>query len=117
MVKPPITITCECGEQRAVAYGERWVCQRCRRSWNTEQIPVDEYERLLHRVRRRKLEALGLGAIFAAVLILLIAFVGSKFIIVIPLVMTAWLFVYLPIWRRRVRAAARDAPQWELHPE
>jgi hypothetical protein len=117
MAKPPITITCECGESRAVPYGERWVCERCRRSWNTEQIPAEEYEGLLRRVRRRKLEALGLAAILVAVLASLLVFGGARFILVLPLVMMAWLFLYLPFWRRRVRAAARTAPHWELRPE
>jgi hypothetical protein len=117
MTKPPITITCKCGESEAVPYGERWVCDRCRRSWNTEQIPAEEYEGLLRRVRRRKLEALGFGAILAAVLVPLIVFAGPSFIGLVPLVMAAWLFLYLPFWRRRVHAAARAAPQWELRPE
>jgi hypothetical protein len=117
MAKPPITIRCECGETNAVPYRERWVCGRCRRTWNTGQIPPEEYEGLLRRVRRRKLEALALGAILAAVLVPLLAFGGTRFLGLVPLVMAAWLFFYLPFWRRRVRAAARSAPQWDLRPE
>jgi hypothetical protein len=29
----------------------------------------------------------------------------------------AWMFLYMPFWRRRVRRAAANAPRWELHPE
>src|SRR3712207_76550 len=35
---PPITITCECGEKRALRYGTRWTCERCGRTWDTNQI-------------------------------------------------------------------------------
>ena len=117
MAKPPITINCECGETKAVSYGERWVCDRCRRAWNTGQIPADEYEGLLRRVRRRELEALLAAGIVGGVLVALVVFGGARFILLIPLVMIAWLFIYLPFWRRRVHAAARSAPQWELRPE
>jgi hypothetical protein len=114
---PPITIRCECGEAKEVAYGERWRCERCGRSWNTQQIPAEEYEGLLRRMRRHKLEALAMAAIAAAVMIPLIVVVSSGFIFLVPMVMTAWLFLFLPLWRRRYRRTAQGAPRWELHPE
>ena len=117
MGKPPITIKCECGDTRAVAYGERWRCERCGRSWNTQQIPAEEYEGLLRRVRRHKIEAIAAGAITAGVLLPLIVFGGTRFILLIPAVMMAWLFLFLPFWRRRYRRTARGGPRWELHPE
>jgi len=117
VAKPPITIRCECGATRDVAYGDRWRCETCGRSWNTQQIPAEEYEGLLRRVRRHQLEALALAGVAAAVLVPLIVFVGSGFILLVPAVMAAWLFVFLPFWRRRYRRTARDAPHWQLHPE
>jgi hypothetical protein len=117
MAKPPITITCECGEQRYVAYGERWQCERCGRAWNTRQIPEEAYEGLLRRVRRHKLEAIGAALVTAAVMIPLIVVVSSRFIAFVPMVMAVWLFLFLPYWRRRYRRTAHDAPHWELHPE
>ena len=117
MRRPPITITCECGESKEVAYGERWRCERCGRSWNTQQIPPEEYEGLLRRVRRHKLEVLAMAAIGAAVLIPLIVVVSPGFILLTPIVISAWLFLVLPFWRRRYRRTAREAPRWELHPE
>jgi Flp pilus assembly protein TadB len=117
MKLPPITIKCECGETKDVAYGQRWVCEVCHRSWNTQQIPAEEYEGLLRRVRRHKLEALAAAAIAAAVMVPLIVVVSSGFVYLIPMVMLLWLFVLLPFWRRRYRRTARDAPRWELHPE
>ena len=117
MKRPPITIKCECGEVKNVVYGQRWVCDRCQRSWNTNQIPAEEYEGLLRRVRRHKVEALAMAAIAAAVLVPLIVVVNSGFIAVIPPVMAMWLFMFLPFWRRRYRRTAHGAPRWNLHPE
>lgn len=117
MGKPPITITCDCGESQDVPYGERWRCGRCGRSWDTRQIPLEQYEGLLRRMRRVRIEALGLAALIAAVLIPLIVFVNTGFIFVVPVIAAVWLFIYLPTWRRRARRAAREAPRWELHPE
>jgi Flp pilus assembly protein TadB len=117
MRRPPITIKCECGETRAVAYGERWRCESCGRSWNTQQIPAEEYEGLLRRMRRHQFEALAAAALAAAVFVPLIVAVSSRFILLIPMVMTIWLFLFLPFWRRRYRRTARGAPRWELHPE
>ena len=117
MRRPPITIKCECGETKDVAYGERWRCERCGRSWNTQNIPVEEYEGLLRRMRRHKLEVLAVAGLMAAVLVPLIVVVSSRFIAVVPMVMAIWLFVLLPFWRRRYHRTARGAPRWELHPD
>jgi Flp pilus assembly protein TadB len=117
MRRLPITIRCECGETRDVVYGERWRCERCGRSWNTQQIPPEEYEGLLRRVRRHKLEALAAAALLAAVLVPLIVVVSSGFILLVPMVMAMWLFLFLPFWRRRYRRTAQGAPRWELRPE
>jgi hypothetical protein len=117
VAKPPITISCECGEKRDVAYGERWQCEKCGRSWNTAQIPAEEYEQLLRSVRRHKLEALVAAAVSAAILAPLIIFVSASFIGLVPLAMVGWLVGFLPRWRRRYRRTARTAPRWQLHPE
>lgn len=115
--RPPITIRCDCGTTKEVAYGERWQCESCGRSWNTQQIPAEEYESLLRQVRRHKIEALAAVAIAAAVMIPLIVVVSSRFLLLVPFLMAAWLFLALPFWRRRYRQTARDTPRWKLHPE
>ncbi len=117
MRKPPITIKCDCGEVGSVAYGERWECGTCHRSWDTRQIPGEEYDGLLRRVRRHQLEVLAMAVVAAAVLVPLIVAFGSRFIMLTPIVLAAWLFLVLPSWRRRYRRTAREAPRWELHPE
>ena len=116
MGRPPISITCECGEKKKVAYGERWRCERCGRSWNTQQIPAEEYDSLLRRMRRHKIEALAAAAIALAVFIPLIV-VSARFILLLPPAMMIWLFVFLPYWRRRYHRTASGAPRWQLHPE
>jgi Flp pilus assembly protein TadB len=117
MSRPPITISCDCGERREIPYGERWKCESCGRSWDTRQIPAEEYESLLRRMRRVRLEAFGFAALLAAVFVPLIVLVSTSFIFLVPIVAAAWLFLYLPIWRRKTRRVAREAPRWELHPE
>jgi hypothetical protein len=117
LYKPPITIRCECGQTRDVAYGERWQCEACGRSWNTRQIPAEEYEGLLRRIRRHQFEAIAAAAVSAAVMVPLIVVISSRFIALVPVVMAVWLFMFLPFWRRRYHRSARAAPRWELHPE
>ena len=117
MKRPPITVTCDCGESKEVPYSERWKCERCGRVWNTEQIPAEEYEGLLRRMRRLQLLALGVALAVAVVLIPLIVFVSPRFIALAILAVFLWISVFVPYWRRTVRHAARSAPRWELHPE
>jgi hypothetical protein len=116
MAKPPITITCECGQNKKVPYGATWQCEQCGRSWNTQQIPAEDYDDLLRRMRRHKLEAVGAGvlalAIFAPLVVL-----NARFFLLLPPAMMIWLFVLLPYWRRRYRRTAYSAPRWQLHPE
>jgi hypothetical protein len=117
MKQPPITITCECGERKEVAYGDVWECEQCGRRWNTGQIPAAEYEGLLRTMRRFRLEVLAFALVAAAVLVPLIVFVNAAFIFLAPIAAAGWLFLYLPHWRRKIRRAAGEAPKWELDPE
>src|SRR5439155_18542878 len=107
MRKPPITIKCECGEAKDVAYGERWRCERCGRSWNTQNIPAEAYEGLLRRMRRHKLAVLGVAGLMAASLVPLVGVVSSRFIMVVRMGVALWLFVLLPFCRRTYRRTAR----------
>jgi hypothetical protein len=117
MKGPPITVNCECGRTRLVPYGETWACEECGRRWDTGQIPQADYEGLLRRIRRYRLEILGLAFLALAVFVPLIVFVNQKFVFVAAVLAFAWMFVYMPFWRRRVRRAAREAPTWNLRAE
>jgi hypothetical protein len=113
---PPIRITCECGEEGSVQYGSTWACD-CGRRWNTAQIPATAYEGRRRRMRRLELEILGFALVVLVVFVPLVLFVDSAFLFPALVVAAAWMFLYMPFWRRRVRHAAADAPRWELHPE
>lgn len=114
---PPIAITCECGESGAVPYGETWTCESCGRRFDTTQIPAEEYERRRRRMRRFQLEILAFGVVLLVVFVPLVLFVESGYLFLGLIVGLAWMFLYMPLWRRRVRRAAADAPRWDLRPE
>ena len=115
--RPPIRITCECGATESVPYGETWVCDTCERRWNTAQIPAGAYEGRRRRMRLLELEILGFGLAVLVVFVPLVLFVSNVFLFLGLIVAAAWMFLYMPFWRRRVRRAAGEAPRWELHPE
>jgi len=114
---PPITIRCDCGESGTVDFGERWTCESCGRRWNTAQIPSEAYERRLRRMRRFRIEVIGFVALALAIFLPLIVFVDQSFVVLGLIVGLAWMFLYMPFWRRRVRRAAAEAPTWQLSPE
>lgn len=114
---PPITIQCDCGGAKLVRYGETWTCPSCGRRWNTRQIPASEYEGLLRRMRRYKLELVGLTLTVLAVFVPLIVFVDQSILFLAAIAAFALVFGYLPFWRRRIRRAAQDTPRWQLEPE
>ncbi len=117
MPAPPIAITCECGESGSVPHGESWTCPACGRSWNTAQIPAGAYERRRRQMRRFQLEVFAFAVILLAVFVPLVLFVESDYLFLGILVGLAWMFLYMPFWRRRLRRAAADAPRWDLRPE
>ena len=114
---PPIRIGCECGESGHAAYGEIWTCPSCGRRWNTAQIPVEAYDGRRRRMRRLELEMVALGALVLVLFVPLVLFVDGRFLFTGLIVAAAWMFLYMPFWRRRVRRAAGEAPTWELRPE
>jgi hypothetical protein len=117
MRAPPITVACECGEMKHVPYGETWVCERCGRRWNTNQIPADEYWGILRDMRRLRLGVIGIAVTLAVVFGLLALFVAESLFLLLPLVLGGWFIWYMPWWRRKVRRRARNLPKWNLRPE
>lgn len=114
---PPITVRCDCGEARPVPYGERWTCERCRRTWNTAQIPADEYWGIMRAMRRYRLSVIGVALGLALVFAALAVFVSESLFLLLPVILGVWFVWYMPFWRRRVRRHARALPKWNLHPE
>jgi hypothetical protein len=117
MKAPPITVACDCGELKHVLYGDTWECERCGRRWNTNQIPADEYWRILRDMRRLRLSVIGVALGMALVFGALALFVSQSLFLLLPVLLPIWFVLYMPWWRRRVRRRARSLPKWNLRPE
>lgn len=113
----PITIRCDCGQQCPVAYGARWTCAGCGRTWNTAQIPEEEYRHTIRALRRYQLITWGITAAVLAVVIPLAIIVAFQVFVFAILILGGFYFYLLPKWRGRVLAQMRDRPTWNLHPE
>ena len=114
---PPIAITCECGEKRSLRYGRRWTCERCGRTWNTEQIPAEEYGRFARDLRRPKLVALAVALGLAALVAVAALVVDLGLLFVLPLLLAGVAIFAGPLWKKAVRKRFAERPRWELHPE
>src|SRR5262245_51073181 len=112
-----ITVRCDCGEITYLDYGEVWTCPSCGRRWNTRQIPEDEYWGIMHRMRQYRLQVMGVAVAVALAFVALGVAMGPQVWLLAPVVITFWLLVFMPRWRRKVRAAARSLPTWKLRPE
>lgn len=118
MPKPPITISCDCGATGYATYGERWVCHGCGRTWDTTQIPAEEYGVLLHAVRRYRLLTLTPVLLAAAVLVPLGLLLSFRFLVLFFVVSVAWTVFGVPRLRRRaMREAVATTRQWSLRPD
>jgi hypothetical protein len=112
---PPITVTCECGEKRELRYGQRWRCEACGRSYDTNRIPEEEYASFRrNRVHDRILPSI----VFAVVAAVALAFVltGRPFaaIVIVPLVGFPWGTWVRPKRRRRQYKAIAERPRWQI---
>lgn len=114
---PPITIRCDCGAQRPVPYGERWTCPVCGKTWNTAQIPAEEYREVIRAARRYRLVVWAITAAIVAVLVPLAVLVAFQFFIFVILALGVLYFFVLPKWRGRVLNKMSGRPSWTLHPE
>ena len=112
-----ITVRCDCGEIGYVAYGERWVCDKCRRAWNTAQIPAEEYWGIMRDMRRLRINVIFVALAVVVPFVALIPLLGARIMILLPVVMGCWFILYMPRWRRRVRQQARSLQKWKLRPE
>jgi hypothetical protein len=114
---PPITIACDCGEMKHVAYGDTWKCDACGRSWNTSQIPAEEYWGIMRDMRRMRFFVIGIAVGFALIFGVLGLFVSQGLFLLLPVVLPIWFIWYMPWWRRKLRRRVRSLPKWKLHPE
>jgi hypothetical protein len=115
---PPITLGCECGQRRELRYGEQWTCEKCGRTWNTRQIPLEEYAALRRTQLHYRWIPLGAGALVIASLIVLIV-LGRAFggILLVAVAAMVWSTYGRPQWKRRYLKAIANRPSWTIEPE
>jgi hypothetical protein len=114
MRAPKITVTCDCGVERKVAYGESYTCE-CGRQWSTAQIPQADYEAIRRLDRRYRLIGYSLAIVFAGICL----FVGLTrpltLLVLVPSIMLAWFsFVRPSVRRRHYRRVHELTRQWKL---
>lgn len=117
MLAPPITLRCECGTSGRVKHGERWSCPSCGKVYDTSRIPEAEYRERTRIVSRYRLVTLGPLAALAAVMVPLVVFVDGALIFLMGLLAFAYVLVFLPLVRRRVRRRVTEGPGWDLGAE
>ena len=108
---------CDCGQLKHVPYGDRWTCESCGRTWNTTQIPEEEYWGLMRDMRRLRLVPIGVALGTALAFGLLAIFVAQSLALLLPVILAMWFILYMPWWRRKIRRRARSSPKWQLKPE
>jgi hypothetical protein len=115
---PPITIGCECGERRDLHYGERWTCEKCGKTWNTQRIPLEEYAQLRQMQLRFRRIPLAMAVVVILALIALVM-LGKAFtgILLVALAAVAWSTYGRPQWKRRYLEAIQNRPSWTIEPE
>jgi hypothetical protein len=115
---PLITVTCRCGEQRYLHYGERWECEKCRRSWNTMRIPLEQYAEIRRTQLRFRRIPLAISVLSLACLIAF-AVIGRAVggLILVGFAATAWSMFARPLHKRRYRQAIAKLPSWEIEPD
>lgn len=119
MGSPAITLRCDCGAEGNAAYGEVWKCSKCGRSYDTSQIPADDYDAVaaLDRRYRRRSQAL---MVVLALIVLAVAITGQTISIFagLSVVLLSWFLYIKPlIHRRHKRAVSALTRSWELSPE
>ena len=115
---PRITVNCECGQTQYLAYGERWRCPSCGRSYDTSRIPRDQYEVIRQiTLRFRMLPiAFGLLVAIAAIVFTLTGNIPGVFFL-LPVALVTWFVFIRPFHRKRYREAIKGLPVWQLRSE
>jgi hypothetical protein len=112
---PPITVKCECGQRRELRYGERWRCEGCGRSYDTNRIPVAEYAAFQrNRARDRILPSIVFGVALGAAAVFVAIGRPLALIVVFPLTGFLWSSFVRPARRRRQYKAIADRPRWKI---
>jgi hypothetical protein len=114
---PKITITCDCGEKRKLAYGDDYVCE-CGRSWSTKQVPAADYEAIRTLDRRYRRRGWCIFGGFGLVCLAVGATRPTSLLFLIPAGMMTWFVFFRPMVRRRHwRAIQALTRRWTLRAE
>jgi len=116
---PAITLRCDCGAEGRAQHGERWVCPKCGRAYDTAQIPAADYEAIKALDRRYRMANWGIVAVLA-VLVLVVALTRQVLPIFagLAVVMLSWFMYIKPVvHRRHKRAVSSLTRQWNLEAE
>jgi ribosomal protein S27AE len=119
MKAPRITLRCDCGTEGMAAYGERWSCPSCGRTYDTSQIPASDYEQIRSLDRRFRLAVWAVVGVLA-VIVLVVAITGQVLSVFagLAVVLLGWFLYIKPIVHRRHRKAVRDLTRtWNLEAE
>jgi uncharacterized protein (DUF983 family) len=120
MAAPRITLRCDCGNSEAlVAYGERWTCESCGRTYDTSGIPAADFAAI--QAMRRRYRIIGYaGAILVAAFMLLLALTAQPFqlFIGLPFILLLWFTYVRPVMRSRyMRRVGELQRTWTLKAE
>ncbi len=113
---PLITVTCECGEQRQLRYGERWRCEGCGRRFDTGKIPLEEYAAIRRTQIRYRIFPLVSGLLLlAGAIVFFLTGRAYGALIAVPFLLASWGVFGRPFYRARYRRAlANRVPTWEI---
>jgi hypothetical protein len=119
MKAPRITLRCDCGAEGMAAYGERWTCPDCGRTYDTTRIPASDYESIRLLDRRYRIAIWCVVSVMAAI-VLAVALTGQLFSVFagLAVVLLSWfLFIKPVVHRRHRRAVSSLTRKWELEAE
>lgn len=116
---PLITLTCECGQRRELRYGERWRCDGCGRTWDTNKIPLEEYASIRRtQVRYRMFPLISGLVLLAAVIVLFVEGRTFSAVVAVPFLLASWSMFGRPFFRSRYRRAlSKNLPTWTIEPD
>jgi len=114
---PAITLRCDCGHEGRAAYGNEWTCDRCGRTYDTAQIPEQDYASI--RSLNSRYRAIGIAIVVAFALVLLLVALTGGFLQVLAglgVILISWFLYIKPLVHRRHRRAVQALTRrWELH--
>jgi hypothetical protein len=119
MAAPRITLRCDCGAEALVAYGERWTCEQCGRTYDTTGIPEGDFAAIQAlRTRYRVVGYAGISLVAAFILLLAVTAQEFQLFIGLPFVLIVWFMYVRPLMRSRyMRRVGELQRTWTLKAE